>query len=204
MNKLIGSNAYNITSGKVPLYSNSGWLYCDLIKFRKRNIYIYIYFYLKPNQQSSNQILIIPNLGGSDRTLMFTSTHQTIRDNQTFEEPITCNKQPTQNSHLTRKDYVNNNFLKLDGTNNMLANLNIDDNQLTNVADLNSETDGANKRYVDNKTKGGPSHSLTNTFKYIMDDIDEISTEYGWISDKIDNLSWSFHSVVMLNTWDTD
>ena len=42
--------------------------------------------------------------------MMFTSTHQTIRDNQTFQEPITstCYKQPTQNSHLTRKDYVDN------------------------------------------------------------------------------------------------
>ena len=34
----------------------------------------------------------------------------------------------------------------------------------------------------------------TNTFKYVMDDINEISTEYGLIADKIDDLSWSFHS----------
>ena len=50
------------------------------------------------------------------------------------------------------------------------------------------------KDYVDDKTKGGHSHSLTNTLKYIMDDRNEISTGYGWVSDKIDNLSWSFHS----------
>ena len=37
---------------------------------------------------------------------MFTSLNQTIRDTQTFQEQIICNKQPTQNSHLTRKDYV--------------------------------------------------------------------------------------------------
>ena len=34
LNKLIGPNANNITSGKVPLYSNSGWLYCDRLKLR--------------------------------------------------------------------------------------------------------------------------------------------------------------------------
>ena len=49
------------------------------------------------------------------------------------------------------------------------------------------------KQYTDNKRKSNPSRSLTNTFGYIMD-VDEISTEYGWIADMIDNLSWSFHS----------
>ena len=98
------TSANNIITGKVPIYSSLGSLYCDRLKLRNSNKFVYI----KPNQQASDNTIIIPNLGGSDRNMMFTSTHQTIRDNQTFQEPITCNKQPTQNSHLTRKDYVDN------------------------------------------------------------------------------------------------
>ena len=74
------------------------------MKLRHSNKFVYI----KPNQQASNNTINIPNLGGTDRNMMFTSSDQTIRDTQTFQEPITCNKQPTQNSHLTRKDYVDN------------------------------------------------------------------------------------------------
>ena len=104
LNKLYSTSANNIITGKVPIYSSLGSLYCDRLKLRNSNKFIYI----KPNQQASNNTIIIPNLGGADRNMMFTSTHQTIRDTQTLQEPITCNKQPTQNSHLTRKDYVDN------------------------------------------------------------------------------------------------
>ena len=100
---------------------------------------------------------------------------------------------PTNIEDAVNKQYTDDNFLKLDGTNNMLANLNLDDNLLINVADPNSETDGVNKRYIDNGTMNKPSHSLENKCKYAMD-IDEISTEYGLIADRIDNLNWSFHS----------
>ena len=104
LNKLYPTSANNIIIGKVPIYSSLGSLYCDRLKLRNSNKFVYI----KPNQQASNNTIIIPNLGGADRNMMFTSTHQTIRDTQTFQEPIICNKQPTQNSHLTRKDYVDN------------------------------------------------------------------------------------------------
>ena len=93
LNKLYPTSANNIITGKVPIYSSLGSLYCDRLKLRNSNKFVYI----KPNQQASNNTIIIPNLGGADRNMMFTSTHQTIRDNQTFQEPITCNKHPTQN-----------------------------------------------------------------------------------------------------------
>ena len=145
--KIYESSSNNIISNKVPLYSKSGGLYCDLLKMRNRTSFIII----KPDFQNSNNTINIPNLQGYDRTIMLTSTNQTIRDNQTFSEPITCNKAPTSNNHLTTK------------------------------------------AYVDNKTLINPSHSLTNSFEYLMNDINEISTEYGLIADKIDNLSWSPH-----------
>ena len=85
-------------TGRVPIYGSLGSLYCDRLKLRHSNKFVYI----KPNQQASNNTINIPNLGGTDRNMMFTSSNQTIRDTQTFQEPITCNKQQKQNSHLTR------------------------------------------------------------------------------------------------------
>ena len=192
--KINGSSSHNIISNKVPLYSNSGGLYCDLLKMRNRNSFIII----KPDFQNSNNTINIPNLQGFDRTIMLTSTNQTIRDNQTFSEPITCNKAPTSNNHLTTKAYVdthssNGNYLKTDGTNQMAASLDMAGNQLIDLSDPSSDKNAATKKYVDDKTKINPSHSLENTFKYLMDDLDEISTEYGLIADKIDDLSWSPH-----------
>ena len=89
---------------------------------------------------------------------MFTSTHQTIRDNQTFEEPITCNKQPTQNSHLTRKDYVdthntNNNYLKTDGGNRMNADLNMNEQRIKNILHPVNEQDSVHKRYLESQVE---------------------------------------------------
>ena len=192
--KIYGSSSYSIISNKVPLYGDSGELYCDKLKMRNRNRFIII----KPDAQNSNNTIYIPNLHGDDRTVMLTSTNQTIRDNQTFSEPITCNKAPTSNNHLTTKDYVdthssNGNYLKTDGTNQMAASLDMAGNQLIDLSDPSSDKNAATKKYVDDKTKINPSHSLTNSFKYLMDDLDEISTEYGLIADKIDDLSWSPH-----------
>ena len=240
--KIYESSSHNIISNKVPLYSDSGGLYCDLLKMRNRNRFIII----KPDAQSRNNTIKIPNLHGVDRTVMLTSTHQTIRDNQTFTEPITCNKAPTSNNHLTTKDYVdthssNGNYLKTDGSVAMTGDLNMNEQRVKNTLDPSDEQDTVNKRYlesqltdylkrngqspmtfdlnmnsykivnlkditsssndseavnkkyVDDKTKINPSHSLTNSFKFLMDDLDEISTEYGLIADKIDDLSWSPH-----------
>ena len=192
--KINGSSSHNIISNKVPLYSNSGGLYCDLLKMRNRNSFLII----KPDFQNSNNTINIPNLQGFDRTIMLTSTNQTIRDNQTFSEPITCNKAPTSNNHLTTKAYVdthssNGNYLKTDGTNQMAASLDMAGNQLIDLSDPSSDKNAATKKYVDNKTLINPSHSLTNSFEYLMNDINEISTEYGLIADKIDDLSWSPH-----------
>ena len=86
-------------------------------------------------------------------------------------------------------------FLKKDGTIPMSGNLNLNNHKIINL-NLNeptSDSDATTKKYVDNKTRINPSHSLTNSFKYLMDDINEISTEYGLIADKIDDLSWSPH-----------
>ena len=326
--KIYGSSSYSIISNKVPLYGDSGELYCDKLKMRNRNRFIII----KPDAQNSNNTIYIPNLHGDDRTVMLTSTNQTIRDNQTFTEPITQSKEGTANNHLVTKKYVNdeiakipsdflkkdgsvamtgdlnmneqrvkntldpsdeqdtvnkrylesqltdylkrngqspmtfdlnmnnyrilnvkdfdpsnsslqdvpnikyiqdnflssnlviltdnlnaaNNkifflgdpvdsldavnkkyvddgFIKKNGSNAMFGNLNLNNNKIINLHEPILNSDATNKKYVDNKTRINPSHSLTNSFQYLMNDINEISTEYGLIADKIDDLSWSPH-----------
>ena len=143
--------------------------------------------------------MYIPNLGGGNATIIVDQTNQTINGDKTFGRAKTMTQEGTAVNHLVTKAYVDNhssngNYLKTDGSNQMLGQINMGNHKVINVSDPTLGTDAVNKKYVDGKTKSGPSHNLTNTFKYVMDDINEISTEYGWISDKIDNLSWSFHS----------
>ena len=144
-------------------------MYCDRLKLR----FGYRSVHIKPNYQVSNQTLSIPNLGGADRTLMFTSLNQTIRDIQTFEEPIICNKQPTQNSHLTRKDYDdsrisnggsnNGNFLKADGSILMTSNLDAGNKQITNLGyNISNPSDVVNLAFCDIKYLQKTSNSELN------------------------------------------
>ena len=39
-----------------------------------------------------------------------------------------------------------------------------------------------------------PSHSLKNTFKYLMENINSFTEEYGWNSGTFTNIGWSFHT----------
>ena len=47
--------------------------------------------------------------------------------------------------------YVNNNFLKRDGSNDATGDINLNSNKITNLADPTSSLDAANKNYVDNR-----------------------------------------------------
>ena len=135
-----------------------------------------------------------------DATIIVDQTNQTINGDKTFNRAITMTSGGLScRTILVTKAYVDNhssngNYLKTDGSNQMLGQINMGNHKVINVRDPMLGTDAVNKKYVDGKTKSGPSHNLTNTFKYVMDDINEISTEYGLIADKIDDLSWSFHS----------
>ena len=152
--KIYGSSSYSIISNKVPLYGDSGELYCDKLKMRNRNRFIII----KPDAQNSNNTIYIPNLQGFDRTLMLTSTNQTIRDNQTFTEPITQSKEGTANNHLVTKKYVNDeiakipsDFLKKDGSVAMTGDLNMNEQRVKNTLDPSDEQDTVNKRYLESQ-----------------------------------------------------
>ena len=97
---------------------------------------------------------------------------------------------PVDGSDAINKQYADSNFL----SSNISADLDMKNHKIINVETPGGDSDVANKKYVDDKKKIQPSHSLENTFQYVMDDIDQFSTEYGLIADKIDNLNWSLHS----------
>ena len=105
---------------------------------------------------------------------------------------------PIQGSEPTNKEYISKNYLDLRGDNLMDGDLRLNGYRilgLSNIPENNYEA--SNNIYVDNsisKAQIKPSHIPKNALKYIMDDIDQTTSEYGIEIDKIDNLEASFHS----------
>ena len=65
--------------------------------------------------------------------------------------------EPTESQDAATRGYIKNftrnNFLKLDGTNNMVGELDLNNNKITNVADPSDDGDAATKQYVDSRQK---------------------------------------------------
>ena len=64
--------------------------------------------------------------------------------------------EPTESQDAATRGYIKNftrnNFLKLDGTNNMAGGLDLNNNKITNVADPTEDDDAINKRYLESAT----------------------------------------------------
>ena len=86
-----------------------------------------------------------------------------------------------------------NDYLKLDGSRAMTYNLNMSNNKITNVKTPLNDSDAVNKGYLDNHSIQ-PAHPQKNALAYIMDDVNQTSSEYGIEVDKIDDFNDSFHS----------
>ena len=86
-----------------------------------------------------------------------------------------------------------NNYLKLDGSRAMTGNLNINNHIITNVKSPLNDSDAVNKGHLDNHSIQS-AHPQKNTLDYIMNDVDQTSSEYGIEIDKIDDFNDSFHS----------
>ena len=197
IDKLFGTqgNQNGIIANKCALYDGNGAIFANYYAVKVGSNFVF----LRGRNQSAWRSLFIPNLGGGDATMIIDQTNQTINGDKTFSRAITMTQQGSASNHLVTKAYVDNhstngNYLKTDGTNSMTGDLNMGNHKIVSVDDPSVDTDVTTKKYVDSKTKINPSHSLKNTFKYVMDDINEISTEYGLTADKIDVLGWSPHS----------
>ena len=89
-------------------------------------------------------------------------------------------------------------FLDLQGNSKMRGNIKMNDNRisgLTNPPDADDEA--TNKKYVDeniSKANIKPSHTPKNVFQYLMDDVNEWSTEYNVKVGSFSDLAESPHS----------
>ena len=104
----------------------------------------------------------------------------------------------TKSYVLASMNHLPNLFLDRRGTSKMLRNLQVNDHRVTGLTNPpSSDGEAVNKKYVDeNITKSNikPSHTPKNVFQYLMDDVNEWTTEYGVKVGSINDLAESPHS----------
>ena len=80
----------------------------------------------------------------------------------------------------------------------MLGNLQMNDHRITRLTNTpNGDDEATNKKYVDeniSKSSIKPSHTPKNVFQYLMDDVNEWTTEYGVKVGVVSDLPESPHS----------
>ena len=114
-----------------------------------------------------------------------------LPDPQLADEPVTRNFLANSNTLFY------NIFLDLDGNSQMRGNIKMNDKRITGLTNLpNDDDEATNKKYVDNISKANikPSHTLKNLFQYLMNDVNEWSTEYNVKVGSFLNLPESPHS----------
>ena len=91
-------------------------------------------------------------------------------------EPATKDYVTTVMNHLPSL------FVDRQGKSKMLGNLQMDGNRITGLTNSpNDDYEATNKKYIDSqisKANIKPSHTPKNAFKYLMDDVNEWSSEY--------------------------
>ena len=115
-----------------------------------------------------------------------------LPDPQLADEPVT-RKFLTQTNTL-----FYNIFLDLDGNAQMRGNIKMNNNHITGLTNFpNADDQATNKKYVDDNIRKAnikPSHTPKNVFKYLMDDVNEWSSEYNVKVENFSNLVESPHS----------
>ena len=115
-----------------------------------------------------------------------------LPDPQLADEPVT-RKFLTQTNTL-----FYNIFLDLDGNAQMRGNIKMNDHRITGLTNPpNADDEATNKKYVNDiisKANIKPSHTPKNVFKYLMNDVNEWSTEYNVKVENFSNLTESPHS----------
>ena len=115
-----------------------------------------------------------------------------LPDPQLADEPVTRKFLTSTNTLFY------NIFLHLDGNSKMRGNIKMNDKRITGLTNPpNADDEATNKKYVyDNISKSNikPSHTPKNVFQYLMDDVNEWSTEYYVKVENFFNLAESPHS----------
>ena len=118
---------------------------------------------------------------------------------------ITNLPHPQLSDEAATKDYVTISmnhlpslFLDRQGKSKMLGDLRMNDHRITGLSNLpNADDEATNKKYVDDnisKSNIKPSHTPKNVFQYLMDDVNEWSSEYNVKVGSFSNLPESPHS----------
>ena len=118
---------------------------------------------------------------------------------------ITNLPHPQLSDEAATKDYVTISlnhlpslFLDRQGKSKMLGNLQMNDNRITGLTNSpNADDEATNKKYVDDnilKNNIKPSHTHKNVFQYLMNDVNEWSSEYNIKVESFSDLSESPHS----------
>ena len=115
-----------------------------------------------------------------------------LPDPQLANEPVTRKFLTLTNTHFY------NVFLDLDGNSKMKGNIQMNDKRITGLTNPpNADDEATNKKYVDthiSKANIKPSHSPKNVFQYLMNDVNEWSSEYGVKVESFFDLAESPHS----------
>ncbi|MCV6637655.1 hypothetical protein, partial [Candidatus Albibeggiatoa sp. nov. NOAA] len=118
---------------------------------------------------------------------------------------ITNLPHPQLSDEAATKDYVTLSmhhlpslFLDRQGKSKLLGDLQMNDHRITGLTNPpNADDEATNKKYVDDnisKRNIKPSHSPKNVFQYLMDDVNEWSTEYNVKVGSFSDLTESPHS----------
>ena len=111
---------------------------------------------------------------------------------QLADEPATLGYVSQLNNNLF------NSYLDLKGVRKMKGNLQMNGNHISGLTDLpNSDDQATNKQYVDDNIRKAnikPSHTPKNVFKYLMNDVNEWSSEYNIKVLSFSDLAESPHS----------
>ena len=147
----------------------------------------------KANKNDLNSYL---KLDGSDQMqgdlVMNNNRIIKLPEPQLDDEPVTKKFLTSTNSIFY------NEFLDLQGNSKMRGNIKMNANRITGLTNPpDADDEATNKKYVDShvsKSNIKPSHTPKNVFQYLMNDVNEWSTEYNVKVESFSDLSESPHS----------
>ena len=113
-------------------------------------------------------------------------------------EPQLADEPATKNYVLVTMNHLPSLFLDRQGKSSMLGNLQMNNHRITGLSNPpNGDDEATNKKYVDDnisKANIKPSHSPKNVLQYLMDDVNEWSSEYNVKVESFSKLAESPHS----------
>ena len=113
-------------------------------------------------------------------------------------DPQLSDEAATKNYVTISMNHLPSLFLDRQGKSKMLGSLQMNDNRITGLTNSpNADDEATNKKYVDDnisKSNIKPSHTHKNVFQYLMNDVNEWSSEYNVKVESFSDLSESPHS----------